>query len=83
MQNVLMSEGTADAAMGKYHNEMNWTALLILELGLGWSALFVFITNDSPHRIIILVDSIQIFIKLWIVAATQRASTHVPSSNFQ
>jgi hypothetical protein len=23
MQNVLMSEGTADAIMGKYHNEMD------------------------------------------------------------
>ncbi len=29
MQNVLMSEGTADANMGEYHDEMDWTALLI------------------------------------------------------
>jgi hypothetical protein len=66
MQNVLMSEGTADADMGEYHDEMDQIAFVI------------FITNNSLHMIIILVYSIHKFIRIWILAATRCASTQLP-----
>jgi hypothetical protein len=46
MQNMLMSEGTADANVGEYYNKMDWSIL-------------IFMTNDSLHKIIILVTFYQ------------------------
>ncbi len=45
---------------------------------MDWTALPIFITNDSLHTIIILVDSIHKFSRIHIPAATQHASIYSP-----